>query len=248
MNHPFAKYCQDIKALSSPLSKIGIDYFSFTRVYKTGQRVALLSDPRAFEYNHKNNNYLKCINETHPDNYQPNEIMLWTALPNQELYAGARSAFGAKHGIYLSEKKEEYYDCFGFATCHKNEIIINSYFNNLENLKKYISYFHQEAAPLIKEAFQKKHIMPFGHNMPISRYFSEELERKFSNKNINYKFSRRQLECIDLLIKGFTAKEIANHLHLSFRTVEAYIELLKKKLNCKNKTELVIRLFQYGSN
>jgi len=59
--------------------------------------------------------------------------------------------------------------------------------------------------------------------------------------NKNY-LSRRQLECAHLLMTGMTQKEIATHLKLSQRTVESYIENIRTKLQCRNKTELILKL------
>lgn len=59
--------------------------------------------------------------------------------------------------------------------------------------------------------------------------------------------SNRQKQCIEHLLKGQTAREIANQLNLSHRTIEHYIELLKIKFDCRNKVQLVCRIIQqYG--
>jgi LuxR family quorum-sensing system transcriptional regulator SolR len=52
----------------------------------------------------------------------------------------------------------------------------------------------------------------------------------------------RQRDCAKLIISGFTAKEIAAQLNLSFRTVEGYIEILKRKYHARNKAALVATL------
>ncbi len=55
----------------------------------------------------------------------------------------------------------------------------------------------------------------------------------------------RELQCIDYLLQGFNNKNIATKLHLSPRTVEAYIENIKEKLCCKSKIELIIKLTKH---
>lgn len=55
--------------------------------------------------------------------------------------------------------------------------------------------------------------------------------------------SKRERECIENLIQGKTAKEIARILDLSHRTIEFYIENLKKKFNCLNRAELIAKTY-----
>lgn len=54
--------------------------------------------------------------------------------------------------------------------------------------------------------------------------------------------SAREMECIYYLLHGMTAKEIGLQLELSTRTVESYLESIKIKLGCRNKTQLIIVL------
>lgn len=58
--------------------------------------------------------------------------------------------------------------------------------------------------------------------------------------------SKREWECATLILAGKTSKEIARVLKLSHRTIEDYIYRMKKKLNCKNKSELIFLLTQVG--
>ena len=56
--------------------------------------------------------------------------------------------------------------------------------------------------------------------------------------------TERQLDCLYGLVTGMTAKQIAEMLSLSSRTVEGYLEILKNKLNCKDRAELVSAALQ----
>jgi DNA-binding CsgD family transcriptional regulator len=49
----------------------------------------------------------------------------------------------------------------------------------------------------------------------------------------------REKQCLQLICKGYTAKMIAKKLALSFRTVEGYIETLKRRLGAQSKSELM---------
>lgn len=67
------------------------------------------------------------------------------------------------------------------------------------------------------------------------------------NDNRNkYALTNRECECIFLLIRGKTAKEIGALLSLSKRTVESYIENIRNKMNCKNKSEILVKAVLNG--
>lgn len=55
----------------------------------------------------------------------------------------------------------------------------------------------------------------------------------------------RELEVFRLIGEGRSTRQIAGELHLSVRTVEAYREYIKSKLNLKNATELVQHAFHW---
>lgn len=58
--------------------------------------------------------------------------------------------------------------------------------------------------------------------------------------------TNRQNEMLFFLLRGKSAKEIADNLHLSARTVEDHITSLKDKFGCYTKSELIDRAFQLG--
>lgn len=58
------------------------------------------------------------------------------------------------------------------------------------------------------------------------------------------RFTRREKECIQYLLYGMTAKEIAKELKLSPRTVETYLENIKTKIDCFSKTQLIQKIIK----
>lgn len=59
--------------------------------------------------------------------------------------------------------------------------------------------------------------------------------------SLTSKVTKREKECLDYLMKGLTAKHIARKLNLSPRTIEFYIENMKKKFDCSNRTQLIAK-------
>jgi DNA-binding NarL/FixJ family response regulator len=57
--------------------------------------------------------------------------------------------------------------------------------------------------------------------------------------------SDREIEVLTLLARGFGAREIADKLYLSVKTIESHRERIKEKLNLKNATELLRYAIQF---
>ena len=62
------------------------------------------------------------------------------------------------------------------------------------------------------------------------------------SKQKNVELTERQLQCAEYLLQGKTAREMAELLGLSRRTVEYYLCNVKSKLECKNKAELILTI------
>jgi DNA-binding CsgD family transcriptional regulator len=54
-----------------------------------------------------------------------------------------------------------------------------------------------------------------------------------------FRLSSRELECLFFTLRGLTAKQIAEQLSLSKRSVEFYLDNMKNKMGCITKSELI---------
>lgn len=77
-----------------------------------------------------------------------------------------------------------------------------------------------------------------------------ELERKIYCKSRDIGLAKRELECLYWVNLHLKNKEIAGKMKLSVRTVDSYIENIRKKLSCRSKRELVqlVNKFRENSN
>ncbi len=55
----------------------------------------------------------------------------------------------------------------------------------------------------------------------------------------NVQLTQREMQCLQYTVKGFTAKEIAQQLGISFRTVEEYLTNIRIKAGANSKSELI---------
>ncbi len=59
---------------------------------------------------------------------------------------------------------------------------------------------------------------------------------------IAIQLSHREQECVSFISRGMTAKQIGKALNISNRTVETYLENVKRKLCCSNRAELLWKI------
>lgn len=74
-------------------------------------------------------------------------------------------------------------------------------------------------------------------------YYSEELwayfSKKLTSRELDDKFSKRELEVLDLVCRGMTNEEIAGKLFISERTVIGHKSKLISKTDSKNTLQLI---------
>lgn len=59
-------------------------------------------------------------------------------------------------------------------------------------------------------------------------------------KQLDHEYlTSREIDIIKCLLQGFSAKEAGLKLGISYRTVESYISILKLKLRCNKKSQLI---------
>src|SRR3990167_2895100 len=76
--------------------------------------------------------------------------------------------------------------------------------------------------------------------LPAKSYYT------FGTNDNPYKLSTRELECLFLMLRSKTAKQIGEILHLSKRTIEFYIVNIKNKLGSQSKSDLLCIAIQHG--
>lgn len=241
-NHPFLTSTSDIIELSRPLRKIGIIYFSYTRICNTGERIYLTTHPEILKDYFLKRVYLIGNTESRPTRYT-SQMVFWSTLHKQYIYDKMVRVRGIDHGFYMIIPGLNFCEFYGFAADKNNSAIINVYMNQIESLRKFIYFFNEQAATIIKNVTFNQIILPF-HNdsLGVIENKINNMDQEFLFKPKDIKLTQRQLECARHLIQGKKIREIGENLHLSARTVEFYINNIKTKLHCRTRAELIINL------
>ncbi|MCS6821411.1 MAG: response regulator transcription factor [Microscillaceae bacterium] len=75
------------------------------------------------------------------------------------------------------------------------------------------------------------------------KYYSQSVSQiiiqNMMNKNASYNLSAREREVLEMLVKGYSHKEIAEKLFISSKTVDNHRANILRKLNLRNNADLV---------
>lgn len=74
---------------------------------------------------------------------------------------------------------------------------------------------------------------------PNELNFIDQLIENNKPKN-PFKLTPREQQCLELIVSGLSAKEIARVMNISYRTVEFHVANMKEKMGCKNKAEMIV--------
>jgi DNA-binding CsgD family transcriptional regulator len=259
--HPTLRYSDAIYKLCEPLKKFNITYFAEVSISKKGFLSLLSNHP---EWAHKflfekHYNISLCIEN--PSSFSNGYYLTRNINRNADhdhLSNEARELFSIDNGIVFIEKVNGLINFYFFCSDAENTSIINFYLNNLALLKRFIVFFKAKALRFRNLCMAHPiHIENYGHTLSVS--MGENSNHRDDNKfkfldelnEHNYlidfdgsvqKFSKREVDCIFCLLSGKTARETAEILTLSTKTVENYIDALKVKLNCSRKSEIFEKL------
>lgn len=70
-------------------------------------------------------------------------------------------------------------------------------------------------------------------------YVCEEAMMTLRKKNKSETLTNREKEILRLIVEGFSTKEIAVKLYLSFETVHSYMKNIRQKLGVSNTASIV---------
>lgn len=230
-NHPAFTGSSIVAEIMLPLLKQhGITFFYFYREYADGSIINLATDDSWTQHSYHKGYINK--REKIPAEYLTNPINYFIWLPQvwPEFVIDANVNFDIANVIAIVERQDNYIDYFGYGASRNNISIYNYYLSHLDLLQNYNRYFLLKADHLISK-FEKNRIILVDENIPPSKLHTRE-----------NKLSNRQQQCAFLLLQGKPSKEIASVLNLSTRTVEYYTEIMKEKLSCGNKYELIMKL------
>lgn len=242
----------------SMFDNFSITFFDYARNYYDNTHVYLSTHPELTKlmFNEKHHVNVPCFK--HPAKYEY-DYMLWDA--GDDRYAGfkfeqmVKEKFDVAHFLNFVVRGKNYTEIFSFAGSFSNRALNGIYLSQQQVFRHFVMYFYDKAELLLKQAEKERLYIPYANSLiHISDDELMDLTQKQMNgfisrapiNNIhlsgdfsNIVISSREAACIKLLLEDASYKHIARRLGISPRTVEARLDKLRDKLNCKNKRQLI---------
>ena len=221
-----------------------VSYFDYTRIYFDGSWIFFTTNPKVSDcFIDSGLSFLPQVKIASKDSFH-----FIPSLPLFDSFASdAANHFDVHHLFAYVKKSEHYVDVYWLGTRNEEKDTINFYFNNLDKIKQFSNHFDERALSLIKNAEKEKIIIPDILTPDYDLAFQQL--QKIPENNVDPQshirdknLTSRELACLKLIAKGYSAKMTAKELNISHRTVERHVQNIKSKYHFSSRLQL-IKLF-----
>ena len=243
----------EIDTLCADLKKLGITFFSHTRIFNDGSRIDIHNNAKMIEefYYGADRMYEHYTPEIDPQSTQEN-ILLLDSLEDNASFQFLREGYDIDHMLAKIDKHDSYCDVWNFGTNKNNKDIKQVYFNHLDILILFTFLYLDKCNDLIKQCEQdpiliRRNIVDTNTAVRANKHYTDirkrlvsKIERYYLNGGASCEYlTQTEFECCQWIYCGKTSEEIAMIFSRSKRTIEKHIENIKNKLGCYNKSQLV---------
>ena len=251
-NHTGIVFSKKLQSICKKLFHLtGIEYFCYQRRYRDNSYTFMTSNPHIAE----------CFNENHaienswvfstPFEELETGYSFWniSKLYNkhnaqQDITVFFENEAALPYGVDLLEAQEEFCDFYCFASGN-----LKIYQCPIHLLKEFVFYFKQECFHMLHDIWNDRFNVPTIQQEPCEipmLTFSNELSNNFNIKkyhiytqDVPILLTMSEVTCLKLTSKGYTAKEVAKAIGISYRTVEKHLENIRFKSGCANLLEVM---------
>ncbi len=248
-NHICFTSTNAVADISRPLFESShLNFFSYGRVFNTNDCFVFHSDHKFIE------NWFKF--EAPAPSCWPDGVYFWDDILTEQLI-GIRHELNVGNGIIVVKHHQNYTEIFAFNSANNTSRSMSAYINEMNSLNRFNLYFKDQASKLIQQGMEN----PIKLSDPMIKRKEEDpqkskLESLMESLKINYyyfnerydgiKLTKREVECLSLYLKGKTSHDIATKLLLNKKTIDTFLSLIKKKFDCRTRSELFEIIWELG--
>ncbi len=239
-----------------PLKLLGISNFAYVKYTKDNETFRIGNHTEYTDMWFKLGIYKKpaTLNRladqgTNPDSNQP-KCYLWNA-DNTDL-TQLRRDVNMWNGASFYLHRGDHIEGWALGGTLEDHALPNFILNNQEAIKLFFHYFRSTASDLIDTSDKSKILLKpitaepeLAENICNSEHLAEFLRQIALNKYFlrhgseSFTLSTRELDCLRHKNQGFSAKEIARLMGISYRTVETYLGNIKVKSGLRNISQVL---------
>ncbi len=257
--HPSVMFSRSMEEMLTPLKRFGINYFSYIEIDTSTWAMSGLTNQPVWAKHYLNNQYYnfdihanqKEIFLDKSEAYYLLDYFCLDSIDYRTVYKDAN-----EHGIFhILSVMQQCIDkgyCFFFGASENHYDINQFYINNIDTIRAFIQSFkdqlrsNKQIYKSLRESLEKKSIIISSNieNKDVTSYIKKPymlaqskryyLDPLFPDRYL----SQREMDCLFLLYRGHSNKQLSVKLKLSTRTVEQHVLNIKQKLNCRTLYQL----------
>jgi len=244
--HSSAHYDRMLQTVKPLKDHLGVNFFWYYHLNKEGYYTyaGTHASWSEFSFEHQLTSQFPCLR--HPSVVKPGIQLMKDSSSSsyKETLGRAWETFQINFNVNLIFPTAEGIEAFGFATNSDHPKMDELLLNEIPLLKRFIKHFKVKNQKLFHLLYENQ--VNFGAYLGPKFYEGEQIALKSREQLLRklglfprVPLTRREKEVLPFLSSGFPSSYIAKHLQISYRTVENYIENIKGKLDCDNKSELI---------
>lgn len=249
-DHLSWSYTEKVQEICTPFfEKLCLNYADYARYYHDSRVILLYTDKNYVSYFLQDSRYT----DRPPSKIIKNGYHLWEEYIDSCFLDIAAKKFNHVHGITIANENDNFVEIINFASDPCNTSILGFYLNQQTTLQHLVDYFRKSVERLVKDLevhpliLLPNSIQPDLESTAKDFYDLNEILLDISGHTIRINhesidLSEREAQCLYLLYKGNTSKEIARKLAISPRTIEMYLDKVRFKTNSKNRIDLLSKL------
>lgn len=242
----FVKHAPYVKEIISPWHTLSISGIFYVRIYPDGSIINLANN---IDWTNLYFDKLKVGDYQTEDValqlFNDFEVILWTFNAQNPIWQDAKNYFGYRNGVLISEEHTYFREIIAFYSNAEDQAMNHFYVNKLDMLQKMKQHFKVQAKDLIQQAEidrQESRVFVFP-SMVSKATLKDQQEQSMTVMHKEHgtliKLPNQRGKCFIHLLNGKSIKEIASLMQLSPKTIEHYLEILRKDLGCRNSKDLI---------
>ncbi len=234
----------EISQITNPLLKHNTSYFCFVRIFKDRSRICLTNNAAWHTHFCTDRQYIKDAFEQPISEYD-NSTLTWSSIANTDIESDLSVNFNVIPTVTVIEKGNHFCDFYHYGSPANNYKANSS--DNIEDLERFVFSFKDKANSLIHNSDlivfpEWQNFQSLEKTSSLSTPALDINKYLFNDGKICTYLTKKEIECLKLIVRGKSADEIALIFNLSRRTVESHIDNMKQKFNCVKVAQLIYKI------